>query len=59
MKPIYGHILFLVCGFLAVLLGIIQIKREDTDTVLTYFGALDIIFGIMILVLAIATWNCF
>lgn len=56
MKP---NVLLLLASIMVILIGVLQIKRKDTDTVLSFFGVFEIIMGSLLAIITLGVWNCF
>lgn len=54
-----SNVFVLLASIMVILIGVFQIKRKDTDTVLSFFGMLEIIMGSLLAIITLGCWNCF
>lgn len=54
-----SNVFVLLASIMVILIGVFQIKRKDTDTVLSLFGMLEIIMGSLLAIITLGCWNCF
>lgn len=54
-----SNVFVLLASIMVILIGVFQIKRKDTDAVLSFLGMFEIILGGLLAIITLGCWNCF